>query len=224
MAPTTRVRCGAGCSGPSRSRISRYFTTPAPRKPILSPSASICVMAAWARSARFWTATRPTTARAALRKPGAWPKCCAAGCTCNANSLENRHEYREAPLADGCAQQGQLEVLGSLLERTSMGHAARGLQRPRQCLGVFSARTCAQPGVSLGRGRPGGFLRRAPAPVPVIGPVDWARPHLEGTALRADQWRGQPRRGRQGAVLLSRRHAHTFVLEDALQVSAVGLP
>ena len=46
------------------------------------------------------------------------------------------------------------------------------------------------------------------------------RSDSEGTAVRPHQQRGQPRRGRQGAVLLPRRHAHAFLSEDALQVSA----
>ena len=43
------------------------------------------------------------------------------------------------------------------------------------------------------------------------GPVERPRPDPEGTPLRADQPRGQPRRGRQGGLLLPRRHARRTV-------------
>ena len=38
----------------------------------------------------------------------------------------------------------------------------------------------------------------------------------EGAAVRPDERRGQSRRGREGALLLPRRHAEPFVPEDAL--------
>src|SRR6185437_8929396 len=46
------------------------------------------------------------------------------------------------------------------------------------------------------------------------------RPHSEGAPVRPDEQRRQPRRGCEGALLLSRRHADAFVPENALQVSA----
>ena len=46
----------------------------------------------------------------------------------------------------------------------------------------------------------------------------------QGAPVRPDQQRGQPRRGRQGVLLLSRQHADALVREDALQVSAGGVP
>ena len=53
-----------------------------------------------------------------------------------------------------------------------------------------------------------------------LGAVERPRPDPQGAALRPDQRRGQSRRGRQGALLLPRRHADALVPEDALQVSA----
>ena len=52
------------------------------------------------------------------------------------------------------------------------------------------------------------------------GPLERARPDPQGAALRPLRTRGQPRRGRQGILLLPRRHADPLVHEDALQVSA----
>ena len=51
-------------------------------------------------------------------------------------------------------------------------------------------------------------------------PLERPRPDPQGTPVRPDQRPGQPRRGRQGALLLPRRHAHPLLHEDALQVSA----
>ena len=50
------------------------------------------------------------------------------------------------------------------------------------------------------------------------------RPDPQGAPVRAHRPRGQPRRGRQGALLLPRRHADALVPEGALQVSAGGVP
>ena len=59
------------------------------------------------------------------------------------------------------------------------------------------------------------FARRA---------VERTRSDPQGAPLRPDQQRGQPRRGRQGVLLLPRQHADPRVREDALQVSAGGVP
>jgi hypothetical protein len=49
------------------------------------------------------------------------------------------------------------------------------------------------------------------------GAVEWARPHSEGALIRADQQREQPRRGRQGVLLLYRQHPDALVHEVSLQ-------
>ena len=48
-------------------------------------------------------------------------------------------------------------------------------------------------------------------------------PILKERLFGSDQRRRQSRRGRQGALLLSRCHADAFLSEDALQVSAAGI-
>ena len=65
--------------------------------------------------------------------------------------------------------------------------------------------------VPLGRGRHRRVQRRPAAAVPRAGAVERPRPDPQGAALRPDQRRGQPRRGRQGVLLLPRRHAHPLV-------------
>ena len=49
-------------------------------------------------------------------------------------------------------------------------------------------------------------------------------PHPQGAALRPHQQRGQPRRGREGVLLLPRQHADPLVHEVPVQVPAGRLP
>src|SRR5207249_12298640 len=90
-------------------------------------------------------------------------------------------------------------------------------------LGILSPRPGAQPRVPLGRGR-------APRPHgPRVPPLlrgralERSRPDPEGAALRPHRPRGQPRRGREGVLLLPRRDAHLLVSEGPLQVPAARL-
>lgn len=55
-------------------------------------------------------------------------------------------------------------------------------------------------------------------------PVERPRPDPQGTDVRPDQRRGQPRRGRQGVLLLPRQHAHPLVHEVPVQVPAGEFP
>ena len=56
------------------------------------------------------------------------------------------------------------------------------------------------------------------------GPVEREGPDPQGAAVRADQQRGQPRRGRQGVLLLPRQHADPLVHEVPVQVPPGRLP
>ena len=91
-------------------------------------------------------------------------------------------------------------------------------------LGLLPARSRAQPRLSLGRGRHRRLLRRPACAVPRARAVERPRSDPQGAAVRPDQRRGQSRRGRQGALLLPRRHADPLVHADALQVSAGRVP
>jgi hypothetical protein len=105
-----------------------------------------------------------------------------------------------------------------------VGHGARGLQPRRHGVGLFHARPGAQPRLSLGRGRHRRLLRRPAAPLPVGRPLERTRSDPEGTAVRVDQRRRQSRRGRQGALLLYRRHPQLCVRAHALQAAASRIP
>ena len=54
--------------------------------------------------------------------------------------------------------------------------------------------------------------------------VERQGPDPQGAPVRPDQRRRQPQRGRQGALLLSRRHADPLLPQVSLQVSAAGIP
>ena len=58
-----------------------------------------------------------------------------------------------------------------------------------------------------------GVSRRAPAAVPRARAVERRGPDPQGAHLRAHQQRGQPRRGREGVLVLPRLHAHALVHE-----------
>ena len=69
----------------------------------------------------------------------------------------------------------------------------------------------------------GGISRRQAAPVLRARAVERAGSDPEGAPVRAHQQRGQPRRGREGVLLLRRQHAHALVHEVPVQVPAAGV-
>ena len=77
--------------------------------------------------------------------------------------------------------------------------------------------------LSLGRRRPGRHLGRPAAALLRAGAVERPGPDPQGAAVRPDQQRGQPRRGREGVLLLPRLDADALVHEVPLQVSAGGV-
>ena len=101
-----------------------------------------------------------------------------------------------------------------------MGNRARGLQRPRQRLGLLPARPRTLTRLSLGRGRDRRHFRRPPASVLRVGLVERQGPDPQGAAVRPHQRRGQSRRGREGVLFLPGQHADPQLHADALQVSA----
>ena len=70
----------------------------------------------------------------------------------------------------------------------------------------------------------GGISRRQAAAVLRARAVERARPDPQGAPVRAHQQRGQPRRGREGVLLLRRQHADALVHEVPLQVPAARVP
>ena len=91
-------------------------------------------------------------------------------------------------------------------------------------LGLLPPRPRPQPRLSLGRGRPARLLRPRGAPVLRARALERTRPDPEGAPLWPHRQRGQPRRGREGGVVLSRFDADPFLRQGALQISAGRVP
>ena len=107
------------------------------------------------------------------------------------------------------AQAGQrLVPLGAVPERAGVGHGPRGLQRGRRRRGTTfphdHARSRAYRWSEDGLA---GDLRRRAAALPRARALERPRPDPQGADLRAHRQRGQPRRGRQGVLVVPRRAA-----------------
>ena len=87
----------------------------------------------------------------------------------------------------------------------------------------FTPRPGALARLPLGRGRPRRHLRRPAAALLRARALERQRSDPQGAAVRADQQRGQSRRGRQGVLLLSRLDADALVHEVPVQVPAGGV-
>ena len=105
-----------------------------------------------------------------------------------------------------------------------MGHRPRGLQRERRRLELLPSRPRAIARLPLGRRRTRGLFRSEAAAVFRGRALERERPDSQGAPLWPQQRRRQPRRGREGVLLLSRFHADPFVHEVAVQISARGVP
>ena len=105
-----------------------------------------------------------------------------------------------------------------------MGNGAGGLQRQRRRVELLQPRPGSLARLQVGRGRHRRLLRRPSAPVLRDCALERGRPDPEGADVRSDERRGQPRRGREGVLLLPRRHADELVLEVPLPLSAGRVP
>ena len=121
----------------------------------------------------------------------------------------SRPRRRSTPSASGWPRPASAAcrwtALGAVPHRAAVGHGARGLQRRRRRLGLLPARPRPLARLPLERGRPGRHLRRPAAALLRAGALERPRPDPQGAALRPDRPRGQPRRGRQGVLLLPRQ-------------------
>ena len=134
------------------------------------------------------------------------------------------NDARARAARGGAHRKGSVEGMGSLSERASVGDGARGLQPGWRRLGLLLPRSGPVACLSVGRGRHRRDLRRAPAAVPVTRAMERRRSDPEGADVRAHQQPGQPRRGRQGVLVLPRQHPDALLSEVPVQVPAAGLP
>ncbi len=112
---------------------------------------------------------------------------------------------------------------GPYLSERAWGTVREDYSAERRRLGVLPARPRPLARLPLERGRPRRDLRPPPDHLLRAGALERARPDPEGAAVRPDRHRRQPRRGRQGVLLLSRQHADALVHEVPVQVSAAGV-
>ena len=125
----------------------------------------------------------------------------------------------------GRATAAQLEALGALPGRAAVGHGARGLLRGRRPAGTtFRTTTPAAAPTAGARTACSGICDRQCRLCFALALWNGQDPHPQGAPVRPDRPRGQPRRGRQGVLLLPRLDADAFLLQGAVQVSAAGVP
>src|SRR5207253_3174893 len=113
--------------------------------------------------------------------------------------------------------------LGTVSGGARLGNGARGLQRERRRLELFSARARALSRLSLERGWVGGHLRSQRAALLCLRVLERARSVFKGTLLRGERTAGQPRRRRKGTLLVHRCHADAQLHVDGLPLSAGGV-
>ena len=102
---------------------------------------------------------------------------------------------------------GDWKAIGPYVSERAWGTVREDYSADGDGLGVLPARPRPLARLPLERGRPGRRLRRRPAPVPRARVLERARPDPQGADLRPDRRRGQPRRGRQGVLVVPRRDA-----------------
>ena len=135
-----------------------------------------------------------------------------------------RADGRPRPPRGGSRWREPVVPVGSLRGRAGVGHGARGLQRRRRRVVVFPARSRPFAGLPLERGRDGRAVRRVRADVPRAGAVERPRPDPQGADVRPREQRGQPRRGRQGLLVVPRRAAVERLAALALPLPAGRVP
>ncbi len=114
--------------------------------------------------------------------------------------------------------------VGPVCQRAAVGDRSRGLQRRRRGVGLPAPRSRPLACLPLGRGGDGRVLRRRTEPVPGSRAVERPRPDPQGADVRAHRRPGQPRRGRQGALVVPRRVAEPRLEPLAVPLSPAGVP
>src|SRR5437763_1223495 len=112
----------------------------------------------------------------------------------------------------------------ALRERARLGYRPRRLQRGRTRVGVSPARPRALAHIPVERGRPRRDVRRGAAPLLRARVLERARSHPERAHIRAHGHGREPRRGREGILVVRRRDADGVLAPLAVSLPARGLP
>src|SRR6266478_4413393 len=134
----------------------------------------------------------------------------------NIETPRGRHERRRKTAGRIKNSQRALEALGALRQRSRVGNGARGLQRHRRGVGIFSARSRPLARLSLERGRPRRNLRSPPIRLLRPRALERGRSHPQRASLRADRQRRQSRRGCEGILLPPGQHPDALLHEVPL--------
>ena len=126
----------------------------------------------------------------------------------------------EQRLTDARERRAPWRLWGPYLSERQWGTVREDYSAGGNGVGIPSARPRAIARLPLGRGRHRRHLRRPAAAVLRARAVERRRPDPQGAHVRPDRQRGQPRRGREGVLLLPRQRAEPRVHEVPVQVSA----
>ena len=130
----------------------------------------------------------------------------------------------DRPRRDRPVHREPLVRVGAVPQRTRLGHRAGGLLRGRRRLAVVPPRPRAVSRVPVERGRDGRHLGHPPRALPRAGPVERHGPDPQGADVRPGRPRGQPRRGRQGVLVVPRGLAEPRPAALALPLPAGRVP
>ena len=108
-------------------------------------------------------------------------------------------------LENGLRQASDWYLWGPYVSERQWGTVREDYSADGYGLGLLPARPRPVPGLPVGRGRPGRVQRHRAAALPGPGAVERPGPDPEGAAVRADRAGGQPRRGRQGVLVVPGR-------------------
>ena len=138
-----------------------------------------------------------------------------------ANSGPHRRGATPARRSD----EPRVAALGAVPERAPVGHRPGGLQRGRRRLGLLHPRRRPGRGPTAGaRTAWPGSATTSSGCASRIALWNEQDADPQGAAVRPHQLRGQPRRGREGVLLLPGQRAHALLPAVAVQVPAGGVP
>ena len=137
----------------------------------------------------------------------------------------NIYDTREgARLVMNRERKGHWNRWGPFLTERAWGTVREDYSADGNAWSYFPARSGSLARLSVERRWHSGYLRPAPIFVFCAGALERPRSDPQGAAVWFDQQRGQPRRRRQGVLLLPGQHADALVHEVSLQISAGGIP
>ena len=167
-------------------------------------------------------AIAPSPAPSVVRPHDAWPARPGRGSEVSRRRAEA--DGRCGPSGGGLVRGQPVVSVGAIPERTCLGGGPRGLQRRRRRVGVRSPTTTPDPATyRWNEDGMAGMSRRLQPVVPRPRAVEWPGPDHQGADVRADQFRGQPRRGRQGILVVPRCPAQQRLAALALPLPAGGV-